>query len=81
VRVARGFGEDLLHNTSGQFTGALVLLQDDEHSQSRFNICSRFAIHNFNLPGFPDRYPQPKFARESDWNQRGIELSTTSWPS
>jgi hypothetical protein len=49
MRMSRGFGEDILDNTLRQFAGALILLQDDEHSESWFNIRSAFTIHYFNL--------------------------------
>ena len=43
--MAGGFGEDILDNTPGQFSTALVFFQYDVHFDSGFYICSVFAIH------------------------------------
>src|SRR6266511_4070903 len=45
VRMSRGFGENILDNTFGQFTRALILLQDDEHGHAGLNVRTQLTIH------------------------------------
>ena len=45
VRMGRGFGENVLDNALGQFTRALILLQDDEHRHAGFDVRTRLTIH------------------------------------
>ena len=43
--VIRRFGEDIPDDAPGQFTGALVLFQDDEHLHAWFDVCAGLSVH------------------------------------
>ena len=45
MRMIRRFGENILDDTFGQFTSALVLLQYDKHGHAWFNIYAGLSIH------------------------------------
>jgi len=40
-----GFGEYILHNSFGEFTSSLVLLQNDEDRHTGFDVCAFLTIH------------------------------------
>src|ERR1043165_9649467 len=46
MRMRRGFCEDIFDHTFCQFTCALILFQDDEHSQSGFNRRASLSVHD-----------------------------------
>ena len=45
MRMRWGFCENILHNAPGQFAGALILFQDDQHGQAGFDGGARLPVH------------------------------------
>lgn len=45
MRVVGGFGEYILHNSFGEFTSSLVLLQNDVDRHTGFDVCAFLTIH------------------------------------
>ncbi len=43
--MSGGIGENILHDPFRQFSGALILFQDNPYACTRFHISSVFAIH------------------------------------
>jgi hypothetical protein len=50
VGVRRGFRQNVFHDPSGEFSGALVLLQHDQDRLSWFDIFAGSAVHTFMSP-------------------------------
>ena len=44
VRVMRGFGEDIPDDAPGQFAGALILFQYDQHLHAWFYVCASLSV-------------------------------------
>ena len=49
MRVIRGFGENIPDDAPGQFAGALILFQDDEHSHTRFEVCASLSVDGVHI--------------------------------
>ena len=50
--MGRGLGQDILHNSCGESTGSLILLQDDANPQADFYIIPIHAVHDYYLSDF-----------------------------
>jgi hypothetical protein len=49
MRMSWGFCENIFDNALGQFTRALILLQDDEHRHARLDGRAGLSIHEIVL--------------------------------
>src|SRR5688572_12014261 len=49
VRVRRRLRENLFYHPFGEFTGALILLEDDEHGHTGFDRRAGLSVHDFSI--------------------------------
>src|SRR6266498_5237477 len=47
MRMSRRFCENIFHDTFGQFACTLILLQDDQHSHTRFDGRASLSVHKY----------------------------------
>ena len=51
MRMVRRFCENIFHNAFGEFTRALILLQDDEYGHAGFYVRSFLSVHGDTVVG------------------------------
>ena len=63
MRMSRGFCENIFDNALGQFTHALILLQDDEHRHTRLDGRAGLSVHEIVLEIIEFSYIQRSIAQ------------------